>query len=49
VTSNVFTLNSVVLPYTNNGNSMTLTNELINKDGVDYYFKIYNVDGVKIG
>jgi hypothetical protein len=46
--SNIFDETTVSLPYTSNGNIMTLTNELIVKDGSDYYFKIYNVNGVKI-
>ena len=28
---------------------MSLTNEYIEKDGLEYYFKIFNVNGVKIG
>jgi hypothetical protein len=47
--SNIFNETTVFLPYTQNNNNMSLTNEFIQKDGSDYYFKIYNVNGVKIG
>jgi hypothetical protein len=47
--SNIFDNSTLSLPYNQNANNMSLTNELIKKDGVDYYFKIYNVNGIKIG
>jgi hypothetical protein len=48
INSNIFSNTTVFLPYNQNGNNMSLTNEVINKNGSNYYFKIYNVNGVKI-
>ena len=48
VTSNIYDNTTLSLPYTQNGNNMTLTNEFIQKNSSDYYFKIFNVNGVKI-
>ena len=47
--SNIWDSTTVSLPYTENSNNMTLTNELHSVGSSDYYFKIFNVNGVKIG
>ena len=49
INSNIYDNTTLSLPYTQNGNNMTLTNEFIKKGGSDYYFKIFNVNGTKIG
>ena len=47
--SNIFSETTFPLPYNANGNSLSLTNEIIVDGGSDLYFKVFNANGVKIG
>jgi hypothetical protein len=49
INSNIFDITTLNLPYISWSNNIALTNEVVRLGTSDYYYKVFNVNGVKIG